>query len=186
MSAWGGLLGGSGHPQWLPSVNADGSVAGCSPQFWVAQLRSQISRSCNLLLTHWICACTLAPNERPGKALSYNVQTDSQKANAHLPAQYLTQNAWAESPSRKMFLKVRFLLDGNGVMSGHYVARYVRSMRTEQDSGSRLPHRYPSIRIWLHDSQRYGIFIAGLLWTLRELRAKWLAMNARTKRWKLR
>jgi hypothetical protein len=87
MSAWGGLLGGSGHPQWLPSVNADGSVAGCSPQFWVAQLRSQISRSCNLLLTHWICAGTLALNERPGKALSHNVQTDSQNANAHLPAQ---------------------------------------------------------------------------------------------------
>ena len=46
-------------------------------------------------------------------------------------------------------------------------------MRAEKASDSRVPHRYPTIRIWLHDSERYGVFLAGVLWTIRELRAKW-------------
>jgi hypothetical protein len=48
-----GLLGGSGHPQRVPSVGADDSVAGCSPHFCAAHLRSQ-------KLGHHAIACQYA------------------------------------------------------------------------------------------------------------------------------
>ena len=165
---------------------ADGLVAGRSPQFCASQLRS------HNLTVHAI-SCQYArygaskhnlTNEElrsGGEGVSYIVQSGAQTltsstATCH-PKDCRRVICLVSTLSRKLFLKIGFLLDTNNVRLRDY-ARHGSSMRTGEASGSRLPpHRYPTIRIWLHDSERYGIFLAGLLWTVRELRAKWRARN---------
>ena len=83
-----GLRGGSGHPQRVPSVGADGSVAGRSPQLSFRAIKKP-----NLALVqsaaNRLDMCEHTSSERTTQqTLSSSVQTDSQTPNAHLPVQY--------------------------------------------------------------------------------------------------
>jgi len=84
-----GLLGGSGHPQRVPSVDADGSVAGRSPQFCASQLGSQ-NLAAHATVWHYAgyASSGILPTGRKtcayGKAGSQSAQTDEQHQSGRL------------------------------------------------------------------------------------------------------